>query len=195
MKRLLSMFATGLATLLPVVLSLYFIWWIFKFVDGLLAPVLQALLGQDIIGLGFIITVILITFIGFISRNYLGHRLLKWWENIYVRIPLLGKIYAATKRITRPLFSSGRTSFRQVVLVEFPRHGIYALGFITNDEFPFLDEESYAIFIPTTPNPTSGYLVIMPRNQVKILDITVDQGLEMIISAGMVIPTDEDILD
>lgn len=101
-------------------------------------------------------------------------------------IPLLGKVYGTVKRITDSLFSSNKSALRQVALVEFPRPGIYSLGFITNDEFPYIEEDTYSIFIPTTPNPTSGWFVVLPRKDVTILDMSVDQGMEYIISAGMV---------
>ncbi len=101
-------------------------------------------------------------------------------------IPLLGKVYGTIKRITDSLFSSNKSAFRQVALVQFPRPGIYSLGFITNEEFPYIEADTYSIFIPTTPNPTSGWFVILPREDVTILDMSIDQGMEYIISAGMI---------
>ncbi|NLO22481.1 MAG: DUF502 domain-containing protein [Syntrophomonadaceae bacterium] len=186
MKRILSMFVAGLATLLPVYISIWLIVWLFNMVDNILKPLLEPIIGCAVPGLGFIIIITLIVLLGFISTNYLGHRILGWWENIMQNIPLLGKVYGTIKRITDSLFSSNKSAFRQVALLEFPRPGIYSLGFITNDEFPYINKDTYSIFIPTTPNPTSGWFVVLPREDVTILDISVDQGMEIIISAGMV---------
>ena len=186
MKRLVSLFLAGLATLLPLILSLYLIYWLVTFMDGLLDPLLILILGKAIPGLGFLITITSIILVGLMATNIIGHKLIAWSEQIFVKIPLLGKMYATFKRITNSFFSSNKTSFRQVALVEFPRKGIYSLGFITNDCFPYIDEDTYSIFIPTTPNPTSGWFIIMSRDNVKILDISVEKGIEMVISAGMV---------
>lgn len=186
MKRILSMFLAGLATLLPVYISIWLIVWLFNLVDNILKPLLEPIIGCAVPGLGFIIIISFIILLGFISTNYLGHRILGWWENIMQNIPLLGKVYGTVKRITDSLFSSNKSAFKQVALIQFPRPGIYSLGFITNDEFPYIEEDTYSIFIPTTPNPTSGWFVVLPREDVTILDMSVDQGMEYIISAGMV---------
>jgi len=186
MRKLLSMFLAGLITLLPVVISIYLIWWLFIRIDGILAPLLKQIWGYAIPGIGFLITIALIIFVGFMATNIIGRKLFLWWEKILIKIPLLGKIYSTVKRITRAFLSPGKTSFNKVVLVEFPHSEAYSIGFITNDEFPFLEEDTYSIFVPTTPNPTSGFFIVVPRDKVKILDITVDQGFEIIISAGMI---------
>ena len=186
MKRILSLFLAGLATLLPVYISIWLIVWLFNLVDNILKPLLEPIIGCAVPGLGFIIIIALVILLGFISTNYLGRRILGWWENLMQNIPLLGKVYGTIKRITDSIFSSNKSAFKQVALVEFPRPGIFSLGFITNDEFPHIEEDTYSIFIPTTPNPTSGWFVVLPREDVKILDMSVDQGMEFIISAGMV---------
>ncbi len=186
MKRILSMFGAGLATLLPVYISIWLIIWLFNMVDNILKPLLEPIFGFAVPGLGFIIIISFIILLGFISTNFLGNKILGWWENVMHRIPLLGKVYGAVKRITDSIFSSNKSAFKKVALVEFPRPGIYSLGFITNEEFPYIERDTYSIFIPTTPNPTSGWFVVLPREDVTILDISVDQGMEIIISAGMV---------
>ncbi len=186
MKKLLSMFLAGLAILLPIAISLYLIYWLFNFIDGILSPIIRYYLGIEIPGLGFLITITLIILIGFMVTNIIGKKFFSFSEAILFKVPLLGKIYSTIKRITSAFFSSGKNSFRQVAMVEFPRIGVYSIGFITNDNFPFIDEDSYSIFIPTTPNPTSGYFIVVPREQVKILDISIDQGIELLMSAGMV---------
>lgn len=186
MKRLASFFLTGLATLLPIAISIYLVYLIFSVIDNLLAPILTKYLGQAVPGLGFLLTILIVILVGMISTNFIGKKLVFWSEIILYRVPLLGKIYSTVRSITNSIFSSNKASFSKVALVEFPRKGIYSLGFITNDSFPYLDEDSYTIFIPTTPNPTSGWFVIIPKEDVKILDMPVDKGIEMVISAGMI---------
>jgi len=186
MKRILSLFVAGLATLLPIYISIWIIIWLFNLLDNILKPLLEPIFGFAVPGLGFIIIISFIILLGFISSHYLGNKILGWWEKVMRKIPLLGKVYGTTKRITDSLFSSNKSAFKKVGLIEFPRPGIYSLGFVTNDEFPYVERDTYSLFIPTTPNPTSGWFVVLPREDVKILDITVDQGMEIIISAGMV---------
>ncbi len=186
MRRILSMFLAGLATLLPIYISIWLIIWLFNMVDNILKPLLAPIFGFAVPGLGFIIIISFIILLGFISTNILGNKMLGWWENVMHKIPLLGKVYGAVKRITDSIFSSNKGAFKQVALIEFPRPGIYSLGFVTNEEFPYVKRDTYSIFIPTTPNPTSGWFVVLPREDVTILDINVDQGMEIIISAGMV---------
>jgi len=186
MKKLLSLFISGLATLLPVIISIYIFVGTLNFLDNLLAPVIQVSLGKDIPGLGFLLTTIIIILVGLISKNLLGKKLFSWWEKLFFKIPMLGKIYSTTKRITTSFFSSGRNSFKQVVLIEFPRPGLHSIGFITNDEFPYIEEDTYSVFVPTTPNPTSGFFVVVNKDQVKVLDISVERGIEILMSAGMI---------
>lgn len=186
MRKIGSMFLLGLATLLPVAISFYLIWWLFNTIDGLLQPILIGLSGKFIPGIGFIITIAGITLIGFIASSLIGKKLIAFWERILIKTPFLGKIYSALKKIVNSIFSQERSSFRQAVLVEFPREGIYSIGFITNDNFAYTDTESYCLFVPTTPNPTSGFFVVVPKEKVKLLDIPVEKAFEMLISAGMV---------
>jgi uncharacterized membrane protein len=186
MKKLISMFFAGLIILLPAAISLYLIYWLFMRIDGILGPLLEQVWGYAIPGIGFIITITLIIIVGFMATNIIGRKLFLWWEGILIKIPLLGKLYSTIKKITRSFLSPNKVSFKKVVLVEFPRIGAHSIGFITNDEFPFLEENSYSIFVPTTPNPTSGFFIVVPRDKVKILDISVDQAFEIIMSAGMI---------
>ncbi len=186
MRKIASLFLAGLATLLPIVISIYLVYWIFSVIDSLLEPILIAVFGQAIPGVGFISTIIIVLIVGLFSTNILGNKLLFWGEALLYRTPIVGKIYSTVRRITNSFFSSGKNSFRQVALVEFPRKGIYSIGFITNENLSYLEEEVYSIFIPTTPNPTSGWFIIMPKEDVKILDISVEKGIEMVISAGMI---------
>lgn len=186
MKKLGSLFLAGLAALLPLALSIYLIWWLFVRIDGILAPVIQTITGHHLPGLGFLITILLILFIGLMATSLIGNRLMHFWEGLLLKTPLLGRLYSSIKRIVGAVLSPNKTAFRQVVMLEYPRKGLYVLGFITNENFYLMDEENYCVFVPTTPNPTSGFFMVAPRDQVQILDMPVEQAMELIISAGMV---------
>jgi len=185
MRKLSSLFLAGLATLLPVVICFYITWWLFTTIDGWLAPILKRL-GYYFPGIGFALTIILILFIGFMATNVFGKKLIGLGEKALLKTPVLGKMYATAKRILDSFLKPNKNSFSQVVLVEFPRKGLHSLGFITNENFGYLDESNYCVFIPTTPNPTTGFFVICSQEQVKILDISVEKGMEILISAGMI---------
>ncbi|MEA1962005.1 MAG: DUF502 domain-containing protein [Bacillota bacterium] len=186
MKRIGSIFLTGLVTLLPIVISLYIIIWIFTAIDSILGPSIVQITGHSLPGVGFVLTIILILLIGMLTTNCIGKKLLSWSEVLFSRTPLLGKIYLTIKRIIGSLLSQDKNAFKKAVLVEFPREGLYSMGFITNDNFSYIDEENYCLFIPTTPNPTSGYFIVAPRDKVRLLDIPVEQAMEILISAGTV---------
>ncbi len=151
------------------------------------------LLGFNIPGLGVALSIVIVFATGVVFANFLGRRLVLFWEALLARIPLVRTIYTAVKQVTETLFSSSSQSFRQVLLVEYPRRGMWSLGFQTNTELGEVQEktgeEVLAIFVPTTPNPTSGFVLMVPRKDVVALDMSVDEGLKMIVSMGVVVPT------
>jgi uncharacterized membrane protein len=149
------------------------------------------LLGFHIPGLGVVLSVIIVLSTGIVVANLFGRKLVQLWENMLARIPLVRTIYAGVKQILETVFSSGQ-SFRKVLLVEYPRKGLWTLGFqsgTTRGEAQAkTGVEVINVFIPTTPNPTSGFFIMVPRDEVIELDMSVDDGLKMIISAGVVVP-------
>lgn len=151
------------------------------------------LLGFYIPGLGIALSVVVVFATGVVFANFLGRRLVIFWEALLARIPLVRTVYTAVKQVTETLFSSSGQSFRKVLLVEYPRRGIWSLGFQTNTGLGEVQEktgeEVVAVFVPTTPNPTSGFVLMIPRKEVVELDMTVDEGLKMIVSMGVVVPT------
>jgi len=150
------------------------------------------LLGFHIPGLGVVMSVIIVFSTGIIVANLFGRTLVQFWENMLARIPLVRTIYASVKQILETVFSSGQ-SFRKVLLVEYPRKGLWTLAFqssTTQGEAQVKTEgEVINVFVPTTPNPTSGFFIMVPRTDVVELDMSVDDGLKMIISAGVMVPT------
>jgi uncharacterized membrane protein len=181
---------TGLFILIPLVATLYVIYVVVAFVDGLIGPAVKNLLftvtGRDIYipGTGLILFALLAYATGVAASNYAGKRLLAAGEKVLRRIPFVKGIYNSVKDLTEAFSSEKKRSFQDVVLVDFPFKGRYAIGFVVNrrtikDEKPFC-----AVFIPTTPNPTSGYLIMVPEQELVFIDMAVDDALKYIVSIG-----------
>jgi uncharacterized membrane protein len=152
----------------------------------------DTLLGFHIPGLGVVLAVVLVLTTGMIMANLLGRRLVNAWESLLARIPLVRSLYAGIKQIMEAVLATDAKSFRRVLLVEYPRRGVWSLAFMTTDQLGEVQQKTetdvIGVFIPTTPNPTSGFVLMVPAEEVIELDMTVEQGLKMIISMGTVVP-------
>ncbi len=152
----------------------------------------EALLGFSIPGFGVVMAVSLLIITGMLAANFFGRTLVKGWESLLGRIPLVRNIYTSVKQVSNTLLSADSMSFRKVVLTEYPRKGIWSIGFLASDGLEvakqIAGEELISVFIPTTPNPTSGYIVMIPQQDVTELDISVEDGFKFIISMGVVVP-------
>ena len=148
------------------------------------------LFGRDIPGLGLFITFILLILTGALVTNYLGSRVVSLSERLLAKIPLIRSIYGTVKQAASAVFTTNSKAFKHAVLVEFPRKGALSIGFQTNDHFPQApgSEKHITVFVPTTPNPTSGFFVILPETEVHPLDMSVEDALKMIISLGVINP-------
>jgi uncharacterized membrane protein len=150
------------------------------------------LLGVHIPGLGVLLAVILVLTTGMIVANLLGRRLIAAWESLLSRIPLVRTLYAGVKQIMEAVLSTDAQSFRRVLLIEYPRKDVWSLAFMTSDKLgevqTSLEDKVIGVFVPTTPNPTSGFVLMVPEKDVIYLDMPVEQGLKMIISMGTVVP-------
>lgn len=150
------------------------------------------LLGFHIPGLGVLLAVALVLITGMIMANLLGRRLVAFWESLLARIPLVRTLYSAVKQIMEAVLATDAKSFRKVLLVEYPRKGVWSLAFMTSDDLGEVQDKTKAnvisVFIPTTPNPTSGFVLMVPESDVIELDMAVEEGLKMIISMGVVVP-------
>ena len=202
--RLQANFLAGLAIILPAVISIAVVIWLFGTVanitDSLLILFPRELTHQNR-GTGpmywywslaaFVLAIILIGIVGLLARNYFGKTVIGWVDMLLLRVPLLNKIYGATKQVN-DAFSGSKTSFRTVVLVEFPRSGSYSIGFITSDQQEEVqaktNQKVVCVFVPTTPNPTSGFLLLIPEDKVIKLDMSVADGIKYIVSLGSIIP-------
>lgn len=190
---------TGALVTAPAVITLYILYLFITTLDGLLIGVVPAsirpesLLGYPMPGTGLIAGVVLMLIVGILVRNYFGRRLVMWGERLMSGIPGVRSIYGAIKQVIETVSKAGSTSFREVVLVEYPRKGLWCLAFVTGktkgQAQKLINKDVVNIFLPTTPNPTSGFLLFVPREDLVSLDMTVEQGLKMVISGGIVTPS------
>lgn len=202
MQRIRRYFVAGLLVWLPLVATYLVLSFAIRLIDRslLLLPVQyrpETLIGFEIPGLGVILTFGLVLLTGLIVANFFGRRVVTAWEAILSRIPLVRSVYGAVKQITASLFADASQSFREVVLVEYPRRELWMLAFVTGDtpkKFQEeVGEELINIYVPTTPNPTSGFYLMVPPRDIKRLNIPVEVGLKMILSAGVVNPLDDPV--
>ena len=153
------------------------------------------LLGFHIPGLGVILATLFVLATGMIVANLLGKRIVAGWESLLSRIPIVRNLYAGVKQIMEAVLATDGQSFRKVVLIEYPRKGLWGLAFLTSSELGEVQEKTVSnivsVFVPTTPNPTSGFVIMVPKTDVIELDMTVEEGLKMIISMGVVVPASE----
>jgi len=198
-KKLKQIFLTGLAITVPIGLTLYILFFLIDIMDSLLKIIPlryhpDTLLGIHIPGLGAIVTIILIFICGLITASYVGNKIVQSGEDLLYRIPFVRNIYQAIKRFSDTMVMDRRSSFKRVVLVEFPRKGLYAIGFVTGKPNWETEKETgenlISVFVPTTPNPTSGYLIIVPEDELVEVGMSVEEALTYIISVGIVTPTE-----
>jgi uncharacterized membrane protein len=198
-------FWAGSAIVLPGVISIAVLLWLFHTFANITDTLLIFLprkLTHEANGEGpmywywsmvaLLVAIVLIGIVGMLARNYFGKRIIEWVDSALLHIPLLNKIYGVTKQVNEAISSSNKTAFRTVVLVEFPRPGVHTIGFVTNDQpeivQPGTGQKVVCVFVPTTPNPTGGYLLLFPENQVTKLDMSVADGIKYVISLGAISP-------
>jgi len=184
MKKIRTWFLSGLSVILPIGLTVFVLSKLFYFLDGILREWVVRTFGVDIPGLGLIFVVFIVLVVGMITSNFFGKKIVKFGETILGKIPFIKTIFNPIREIVSNLSANKSGSFKQVVLLDFPMKGTKSIGFITSDQLSVNDEKKMAVFIPTTPNPTNGYLVIVEKGTVEVLDITVEEGLKMIVSMG-----------
>ncbi len=190
-------FITGLLVLLPLALTFWILKILLRGTERLIGDPIQRYFEIYIPGMGIILLAALILLTGIFARNLIGRKLGRLGEKILGKIPLVRNIYNSIKQMVNTIFMQGKGNFRGVVLVEYPRRGAYSLGFITGEtsgEVQHITNKTMVnVFIPTTPNPTSGFFILFPEKDVKMLNMTVEEGLKMIISAGMVTPPERSV--
>jgi uncharacterized membrane protein len=190
--RLRTHFLAGLLVVVPIAASILILVWVFRTIDDILQPIIKGFFGHTITGLGFGITIMLIFIVGSLTGNYIGRRLIQFGDSILKKVPLFRQLYTGAKQVMEGLAGTGaitKAAFREVVLVEFPTTGMSTIAFITNE---FTDEKGtilYAIYVPTTPIPSSGFSGIISADKITHTKLTVDEALRMVISGIMIAPS------
>ncbi|MBP1730153.1 MAG: hypothetical protein H6Q55_582 [Deltaproteobacteria bacterium] len=188
-KHFKGKFITGFLVLIPLLVTAYVVYLVVSFLDTIASPLFDnisfSLIGRSLYipGLGLLLFVIITYAAGVFTSNYAGRKLVSWGEALLRRIPFIKSIYASTKDFMEAFSSEKLKSFREVVLVEFPHKGTYALGFVTS-RVQHGDSVFCAVFVPTTPNPTSGYLILVPQEGLQHLAMPVDEAIKYVISLG-----------
>jgi len=185
-KKLRAQFITGILIIVPIGAAILILRWLFLTIDNILQPVAESLLGYTIPGLGLGIIVVLIYLTGVVATNVIGRRLIRYGESLLARVPLFRYLYTGIKQILQSFATPREGGFLQVVLVEFPKKGMRAIGFVTSESSVESGEKLFSVFIPTSPNPTSGYLEIVSENDIIKTNISIDDALKMVLSAGKV---------
>jgi uncharacterized membrane protein len=199
-----SNFLTGLVLVLPAIISLAVIKWLFGTISSitdLLLFFLPMTITHKDAGTGsmfwywsviaLLLAILIISFVGRLARNYFGRKMIEWMDAVMMRIPLFNKIYAAIKQVNEA-FAGNKHSFKTVVLVEFPREGMYSVGFLTSEQHAEVQQKTkekvVCVFVPTTPNPTSGFLILVPEEKIIKLNMSVADGIKYIVSLGSISP-------
>jgi len=185
-KKLRTQFGTGILIVVPIGVTILILVWIFITLDNILQPIIRSIWGRTVPGVGFGVTIVLIYLAGVIASNIIGRRVIHYGESLLVKVPVVRQLYAGIKQILEGFSKPGKTGFMQVVLVEFPKEGMRAIGFITNESYSKSGERLLNVFIPTSPNPTSGFLEIVTEDKIIRTNISVDDALKMVVSAGRV---------
>ncbi len=184
-------FTRGIVVIVPIVITLVVLKTLFETIDGIISPITDRVIGYHITGIGFISMTVLILIVGLMSRNLIGKFIIKGFDNLLSTLPLARTIYSAIRDLISA-FAIGAKSktFKNVVCVQYPREGIYSVGFATNEVvFESIGQnnlETISVYIPHPPNPTSGVVIFVPKNDVRVLNLTIEEGLKLVLSGGVV---------
>ncbi len=188
-KHIRNRLVAGVVVAVPVVITYLVLSWLFRFADGVLGPGIDWLTGRHIPGVGIAGGLVLVYLIGLLGTNVLGRWMIHVGDSALRRAPIINTIYKAAKQVMIAIRMSRETPFQRVVLVEFPRQGIWSVGFATGSAVDVSGKRMLPVFIATTPNPTSGYLILVPEAEVRPTTMTTDEAIRMVISGGFASPT------
>lgn len=181
---------TGVVVAIPIIVTVWVLEIAFNFINGISAPFLTKLFGKDITGLGFLVTVLMLIFLGFMATNVLGKRLIEWAERQLLRVPLVATIYTGVKQVIDSFKSfNNMANFKRVVYVEFPSPGCKLIGLVTGQYYDqTLGHEMISVVIPTAPNPMTGLVIVVEASKVIESELTLEEAMKLIVSAGLVSP-------
>ncbi|WP_340118909.1 DUF502 domain-containing protein [Pelagibius sp. 7325] len=196
--RLRNYFLAGVLITAPISITFWLTWRVITFIDDRITPIIppqwnpESYLPFGVPGLGLIVALVALTLIGFLAAGYLGRVTMRIGERIVARVPVIRSVYSWTKQVFETVLSQSSAAFREVVLIEYPRPGCWAVGFITGTTVGEVQRLTaatvYNVFVPATPNPTTGFLLFVPKEDVHHLDLTVEEGIKLVISGGIVVP-------
>jgi uncharacterized membrane protein len=190
-----SKFITGVVIVLPIGITVVLLGMMFTWLDSLFAPIAFRLMDRHIPGLGIISTLLLIFGVGLLVTNIVGRAFVTFGETLVAKIPFIRNVYSGAKQFLETLTIEQRRTFTQVVLIEYPKKGSYTIGFVTGDTTGEIQEnfsEPFVnVFVATTPNPTTGFLLLVPRRDAIVLPISIEDGIKMVVSGGIIYPSDQ----
>jgi len=185
-------FFSGVLVVVPLILTYVVLRFLFETIDGILSPLINRAFDYTIPGLGIIVTILIILLAGFFTRNFIGARLYKYGDRILANIPIIRVVYLATKQLVEAVSVPNVKTFKEVVMIEYPRKGLYAVGFATSRiKMEKTNEGSrnmVGVFIPSTPTPVSGFVIFSPEEEIITLKITVEEAIKLLVSGGIVMP-------
>ncbi len=201
MARLRNYFLAGILVTAPIAITLYLTYSFLNMIDSKVRRIIpvEKLFPPEyqeiaVPGLGIIFAVIFFILVGWFARNFLGRLIIRFSEYVVHRLPVISSLYGAIKQILETVMASKSQAFREVVMLEYPRKGVWSIGFVTGTTQGEVQDatrqETVNVFVPTTPNPTSGYLLFVPKKELKYLNMTVEEGVKLVVSAGIIIPED-----
>lgn len=203
-SRLRSSFLTGIVVIAPVGLTIWLLWTTMGWIDGVVLPLVpetfqpEKYIGINLRGVGLIFFLLFTIFVGWIAKGIIGRSLIGYAENLVDRMPVVRSIYSGIKQISETVFAQTERSFEKACLIQYPRRGIWAVGFISTEAKGEVSEKAetggklMSVFVPTTPNPTSGFLLYFPKEDIVELDMSVEDAAKLVISAGLVYPNGKD---
>lgn len=199
LQRFRNNFLTGIVIVAPVVLTIWVVWAVVNFVDARVLPLVPSFynpatyLGRNVFGFGVVVFVIFTALVGALTKGLFGRQIIRWGEGLFDRTPVVRSIYNGLKQLVETVLSQSNSSFKQACLLEYPRKGLWAVAFVATDTYGEVPQKAgepdmVSVFLPTTPNPTSGFLLFVPRRDVVLLDMSVEEAAKLVISAGLVLP-------
>jgi uncharacterized membrane protein len=193
MNRLSNYFLRGLITLLPLLVTIWLLWFMYSFLDGILGNIIALFVGHTLPGLGFVLIILIILITGYFAAHIFGAKLFQLGEQLLFHVPIVKNIYSAAKQVNE-VFSiqKGTEELRHACLIEYPRKGLFTIGFITSDACEEVEKKAKGklinVFVPNTPTPATGFLVMVPAQEVTILDMKIEEAFKYVISGGVLQP-------
>ena len=183
-----NVFLAGILAAIPLVVTYLIFRWLFETLDGIFQPAIIFFIGRSLPGVGLVAVVILVYILGLITTNLIGRRLIRWVDAMMCRAPVIQYVYTAARQVVDAVRSLRQVPFKKVVIVEFPKAGMYSLGFVTGKAIDFRGQKKVPVFIPHTPNPMTGFLVLLSAEDILDTDLTIEDAMRMVLSGGLLSP-------